>query len=78
MEQITLAIVDDDSLQAQDIKDKLALSEEVVVLYEARNGKELMDILKKGETPEVVLMDIQMPQMVRVTGSPIYEGEQRL
>src|SRR5690606_3225278 len=54
---------DDDSLQAQDIKDKLALSEEVVVLYEARNGSELMDMLKRGEAPEVVLMDIQMPQM---------------
>lgn len=63
MQKITLAIVDDDGLQAQDIKDKLALSEEVVVLYEARNGRELMEILKKGEIPEVVLMDIQMPQM---------------
>jgi DNA-binding NarL/FixJ family response regulator len=63
MQQIALAIVDDDGQQAQDIKDKLALSEEVVVLYEARNGRELMDILKKGDIPEVVLMDIQMPQM---------------
>src|SRR5690606_21308656 len=63
MQQITLAIVDDDGQQAQDIKDKLALSEEVVVLYEARNGRELMNILKKGEIPDVVLMDIQMPQM---------------
>ena len=63
MQKITLAIVDDDGLQAQDIKDKLALSEEVVVLYEARNGRELMEILKKGKIPEVVLMDIQMPQM---------------
>src|SRR5690606_32489498 len=63
MQKITLAIVDDDGQQAQDIKDKLALSEEVSVLYEARNGRELMDILKKGEIPDVVLMDIQMPQM---------------
>src|SRR5690554_5257430 len=63
MQQITLAIVDDDGLQAQDIKDKLALSEEVSVLYEARNGRELMDILKKDDIPEVVLMDVQMPQM---------------
>src|SRR5690554_5836861 len=63
MQQITLAIVDDDSQQAQDIKDKLALSEEVLVLDEVRNGGELMGILKKGDIPEVVLMDIQMPQM---------------
>lgn len=63
MQQITLAIVDDDGQQAQDIKDKLALSEEVLVLYEARNGRELMEILKKGEIPEVILMDIQMPHI---------------
>src|SRR5690606_28923445 len=63
MQQITLAIVDDYSQLAQDINDKLVLSEEVLVLYEARNGRELMDSLKKGEIPDVVLMDIQMPQM---------------
>lgn len=63
MQNIALAIVDDDGLQAQDIKDNLALSGEVVVLFEARNARELMDNLKKGENPEVVLMDIRMPQM---------------
>lgn len=63
MQQIKLAIVDDDCQQTQDIKDKLGMSEEMVVLYEARNGRELIDMLKKGEIPEVLLMDIQMPQM---------------
>lgn len=63
MQRITIAIVDDDGQQLQDIKNKLALSEEVLVLFEARNGSELLDIFKKGEIPDVVLMDIQMPQM---------------
>jgi len=33
------------------------------VLYEAGNGKELISKLKQGQLPDIILMDINMPEM---------------
>jgi DNA-binding NarL/FixJ family response regulator len=33
------------------------------VLYECRNGKELTEKISKSDTPDVILMDINMPEM---------------
>lgn len=63
MENITVGIVDDDAQTRQDIKDKLALSEEVEVLFEVDNGLSFLETLYQGNQPEVVLMDVQMPAM---------------
>ena len=33
------------------------------VLYECRNGKELTEQIRRSETPDLILMDINMPEM---------------
>lgn len=63
MQKITVGIVEDNAQLGQDVRDKLALSEDVEVLFEVRNGKELLQSLADGTIPQVLLMDIQMPQM---------------
>jgi len=63
MQKITVGIVEDNAQLGQDIRDKLALSEEVEVLFEVRNGKELLQTLVTGTLPQVLLMDVQMPEM---------------
>jgi len=63
MQKITVGIVEDNTQLGQDIRDKLALSEEVEVIFEVRNGKELLQTLASGTIPEVLLMDVQMPEM---------------
>lgn len=63
MQKITVGIVEDNAQLGQDIRDKLALSEEVEVLFEVRNGKELLHVLTMDVRPDVLLMDIQMPEM---------------
>jgi len=55
--------VEDNAQLGQDIRDKLALSEEVEVLFEVRNGKELLQTLAAGKIPNVLLMDVQMPEV---------------
>ena len=55
--------MEDNTQLGQDIRDKLALSEEVEVIFEVRNGKELLQTLASGTIPEVLLMDVQMPEM---------------
>jgi len=63
MQKITVGIVEDNAQLGQDIRDKLALSEEVEVVFEVRNGKELLQTLAADAIPEVILMDVQMPEM---------------
>lgn len=62
MKIINLALTDDEQLFRKGMKMILADIEEVKVLVEAANGKDLLEQLRKLETPiDVVLLDLQMP-----------------
>lgn len=69
MQNITVGIIDDDAQTRRDIKDKLALSEEVEVLFEADNGEGLLKNLNRGQLPKVLLMDVQMPTIDGITAT---------
>jgi DNA-binding NarL/FixJ family response regulator len=63
---IKIALVDDKLVVRRAIKDKLNLCADIQIIMEASNGEEFLEILKElpeDELPEIVLMDIEMPQM---------------
>lgn len=61
---IQIAIVDDKQINRQTVKDKLTAYKEVQLILEARNGKDFLEQLKVANLlPEVVLMDLEMPEM---------------
>lgn len=61
---IQIAIVDDKQINRQTVKDKLTAYKEVQLILEARNGKDFLEQLKiTNLMPEVVLMDLEMPEM---------------
>lgn len=59
---IHIAIVDDHVIMRQGLISLLAEYEEINILFDANNGKELMDNLKNSK-PDIVLLDIEMPVM---------------
>ena len=59
----TIAIVDDHELMAKALSGLVQKYENYEVLYEANNGKELLDRIKLKMVPDVVLLDISMPEM---------------
>ncbi len=59
---IHIAIVDDHLIMRQGLISLLAEYEEINILFDANNGKELMDNLKNSK-PDIVLLDIAMPVM---------------
>ena len=65
---IRVVLCDDHTLFRQGIKKLLELEEDIQVVGEARNGQEMLDILKKAR-PDIVLMDIGMPLMDGVTAT---------
>ena len=59
----TIAIVDDHELMAKALSGLVQKYEEYEVIYEANNGKELLSRIKLNMIPDVVLLDISMPEM---------------
>ncbi|MBN8693523.1 MAG: response regulator transcription factor [Bacteroidetes bacterium] len=58
----TIALVDDHFLFRKGIKALLQEYKHIDVLFEAENGKELIEKLKVRQ-PDVILLDIEMPEM---------------
>jgi len=59
---INVILADDQKIVREGIKMILSLDNEINILGEADNGKQLLEVLSE-KMPEVVLMDIRMPVM---------------
>lgn len=60
---ILIAIAEDKSLDLQGVKDRLAKYPDITIKYTARTGTELLNQLQKNHNIDLVLMDLQMPEM---------------
>lgn len=64
MKPIKIAIAEDNNLLAKSIKEKLDFfSEQVGYKYRAKNGYDLIEKLKNDSDIDVILMDIEMPEL---------------
>jgi DNA-binding NarL/FixJ family response regulator len=61
--QIHIAIVDDHTLFRNGVAALLGEFEELKVVFDAENGEHLQQMLAKYPSPQVILMDINMPVM---------------
>jgi len=71
---VTVLIADDQTLFREGIKDLLEDEKGIKVIGEASNGPEAIEMVKKLK-PEVVLMDIKLPQMDGVSATKIIRKE---
>ncbi|MDT8412782.1 MAG: response regulator transcription factor [Vicingaceae bacterium] len=60
---IKIAIAEDNNFLAQSIEEKLALFEDFKFKFRGKNGAEFIGKLEEDHVIDVVLMDIQMPEM---------------
>lgn len=67
---INVIVADDQELVREGIKMILSLYEEINILGEAENGKQLIMLLEKLK-PDVILMDVRMPIMDGVEATKI-------
>jgi DNA-binding NarL/FixJ family response regulator len=64
VENITVAIVDDETLIVQLLEDYFRKVDSVQVMMKAYNGKEFIDQLKQTDQhPDIVLLDLRMKEM---------------
>lgn len=62
MEKVRCAIADDNERMLQLLDDILATDKEIEVVGKAKNGEEILSIIKENK-PEVVILDIIMPKI---------------
>lgn len=62
-QKIAIAIVDDHTLFRKGMVSLLDESDEINILFDASNGVEMISMLAQRQLPQVILMDINMPQM---------------
>ncbi|MBV7276629.1 response regulator transcription factor [Clostridium sp. PL3] len=67
---INVIVVDDQEIVREGIKMILSLDEEINILGEAENGKQLIMLLEKA-LPDVILIDVRMPIMDGVEATKI-------
>ncbi len=60
---ITIALVDDHTMFREGLRFALSRDQEFEVINESANGKEFIRFLEGGQKPDVVIMDINMPEM---------------
>ena len=61
--KIKVMIVDDQVILSEGIRSVLASSEDLDVIAVAHDGQEALDEMEKGSLPDVVLLDIRMPNI---------------
>lgn len=70
---IRLVLVDDQSTVRQGLKMRLLLESDLTVVGEASSGKEALELVQQLR-PDVVLMDIEMPDMDGITATSALQG----
>lgn len=72
MQKIKIILVDDEVLFRKGIYFLLQREENIEILFEASNGDELIDYLKKNDAhPDIILMDLKMPLLNGVEATKI-------
>ena len=71
-DKIKLVIVDDHPLVLDGLISRLNRSQEIQIIGQASNGKEALEVVK-SLSPDVVLMDINMPEMNGIEAAEIFK-----
>lgn len=71
--KINIALVDDHKLFREGMKSILQQNEGFEVIIEAENGQGLLDNLAKGNIPDIILLDLEMPVMDGIATLPNLE-----
>ena len=73
--KLRIAIAEDNHFLAKAIREKLSFFEDIVVKFVAKNGAELIGKLAEDQRVDVILMDIQMPEMDGIKATELIKNQ---
>ncbi len=72
---LRVAIAEDNHFLAKAIREKLSFFEDITVKFISRNGAELIGKLAEDHRVDVILMDIQMPEMDGIKATELIKNQ---
>lgn len=73
--KLRIAIAEDNHFLAKAIKEKLSFFDDLTVKFTAKNGAELIGKLAEDHLVDVILMDIQMPEMDGIKATELIKNQ---
>lgn len=73
--KLRISIAEDNHFLAKAIKEKLSFFDDITVKFIAKNGAELIGKLAEDHRVDVILMDIQMPEMDGITATELIKKQ---
>ncbi|AQS94064.1 DNA-binding response regulator [Polaribacter sp. BM10] len=72
---LKVCIVEDNYFLTKAIKVKLSFFDDITVKFDAKNGAELIDKLEENHNIDVILMDIQMPEINGIKATELVKNK---
>ena len=72
---LKICIAEDNYFLVKAIKEKLSFFDDIIVKFHANNGAELIGKLEENHNLDVILMDIQMPEMDGIKATEIVKNK---
>lgn len=73
--KLRIAIAEDNHFLAKAIKEKLSFFDDISIKFLAKNGAELIGKLTEDHRVDVILMDIQMPEMDGIKATELIKSQ---
>lgn len=73
--KLKIALAEDNNMLAKTIKEKLSFFSDLDLKFRVTNGKEMVEKISKNHNVDIILMDIQMPEMNGIEATEIINNK---